>query len=117
MIKAWQGKPCLFLKPSAEIGTAHFFRSMNYPELRRIQLLSRKVRDEVVRSRNDSIYGVAADGVAICGKCCRTEIKSIGFTYGTDGWALIAKDEHLEDHDGPLFCGHCSDRIEPIYCD
>lgn len=86
---------------------------MNYPELRKVQLLSRKVRDEVIESHNDSIYGVANDGVPICRKCCRTEKASIGFTYGTDGWALIGAQENYEDQD--LLCGHCGDQIDPVY--
>jgi hypothetical protein len=86
---------------------------MNYPELRKVQLLSRKVRDEVVQSRNDSVFGVASDGVPICRKCCRTEKASIGFTYGTDGWALVAADENYEDQD--LSCGHCGDQIDSVY--
>lgn len=85
---------------------------MNYPELRKVQLKSREVRDEVARS-HDSVYGIASDGIAICRKCCKTERASIGFTYGTDGWALVASQENYEDND--LCCGHCGDKIDPVY--
>jgi hypothetical protein len=85
---------------------------MNYLELRKVQLLSRKVRDQVISSNSDSIYGVASDGIPICRKCCRTERMSIGFTYG-DGWDLVGAQENYEDSE--LLCGHCGDQIDPVY--
>jgi len=61
------------------------------------------------------MFAITRDGAALCHQCCANEHKSIGFTYGADGWAIEALDVNWED--SSLHCDHCSDRIESAYAD
>ena len=61
------------------------------------------------------MFAVTSDGGCLCKDCCKSEHNSIGFTYGTDGWAIVALTVNWEDPD--LFCDHCGDRIESAYAE
>ena len=93
---------------------------MKSSELRRIQLQSRRLRDELIESPyawpgGYPMFAVTSDGAALCHKCCQTERSSIGFTYGTDGWAIAGLDANWEDPS--LYCDHCGNRIESAYAE
>jgi len=91
---------------------------MNYSELRQIQLKSRRLRDELIASPY-TLHGgypqfaVTSDGAALCHRCCKSEARSIGFTYGSDGWAIAGLAVNWEDP--ALYCDHCGRRIESAY--
>jgi hypothetical protein len=89
-------------------------------QLRRIQLQSRRLRDQLVESPyawpgGYPMFAITSDGGALCHKCCKTEARSIGSTYGSDGWAITALDVNWEDPG--LYCDHCSERIESAYAE
>lgn len=93
---------------------------MDYVKLRKIQLKSRKLRDELIASPyvwpgGYPMFAVTSDGAALCHKCCQSEHKAIGFTYGTDGWAI----DCLGVNCGypSLYCDHCNNRIESAYAE
>lgn len=91
---------------------------MDAATLRRVQLVSRVHRDDLVKSPYTSFgcyprYAVTDDGGALCHKCCQTESRSIGSTYGGDGWAVIGIEINWEDTE--LHCDHCGERIESAY--
>jgi hypothetical protein len=93
---------------------------MNHVALRATQLQSRKLRDELVASPycwpgGYPLFAVTTDGACLCRHCCQTEARSIGFTYGTDGWAIAGLAVNWEDPD--LLCDHCSERIESAYAE
>lgn len=93
---------------------------MNAIQLRAIQVRSRKLRDQLIASPYTSIgcypmFAVTSDGGALCHKCCESESRSIGSTYGTDGWAIVAVDVNWENPD--LYCDHCGSRIESAYAE
>jgi hypothetical protein len=93
---------------------------MNYPALRQVQLQSRKLRDELIASPyawpgGYPMFAVTRDGAALCPHCCQTEHRNIGFTYGTDGWAVEGLDINWEDPE--LHCDHCGNRIESAYAE
>jgi len=93
---------------------------MNHPALRQVQLQSRKLRDQLIASPyawpgGYPMFAVTSDGASLCPHCCQTEHSSIGFTYGTDGWAIESLDINWEDPS--LHCDHCGDRIESAYAE
>jgi hypothetical protein len=93
---------------------------MNNSALRQVQLQSRKLRDELITSPyawpgGYPMFAVTNDGAALCPKCCASEHRSIGFTYGADGWAIATLDINYED--SSLHCDHCGDRIESAYAE
>jgi hypothetical protein len=93
---------------------------MDYPALRKIQIRSRSLRDQLIESPfawpgGYPLFAVASDGGAICKDCCKTESRSIGSTYGTDGWSLEALAVNWEDSE--LYCNHCSTRIKSAYAE
>jgi len=93
---------------------------MNYPALRQTQLHSRKLRDELVASPyacpgGYPMFAITSDGAALCHRCCSSEDKKIGFTYGTDGWNIVGLDVNYED--SALYCDHCGKRIESAYAE
>ena len=93
---------------------------MNNSALRQVQLQSRKLRDELIASPyawpgGYPMFAVTSDGAALCPHCCQTERRSIGFTYGTDGWAVEGLDVNWEDPE--LYCDHCGNRIESAYAE
>jgi hypothetical protein len=93
---------------------------MDYSRLRSIQLQSRKLRDQLVASPyawpgGYPMFAITTDGGCLCHKCCASEHKSIGFTYGSDGWAIAALDVNYEDPS--LYCDHCNNRIDSVYAE
>jgi len=93
---------------------------MNATSLRAVQLESRRLRDQLIESPYSwpggyPMFAVTHDGAALCPKCCQTESRSIGTTYGTDGWAITGLAINYEDPD--LYCDHCGDRIESAYAE
>ena len=89
---------------------------MNYPSLRQTQTLSRNLRDLLIAKPFDfgyPMFAVTHDGQALCHKCCKTESKCIGFTTGTDGWALVDLAANWETES--LTCAHCSESIQSAY--
>lgn len=92
---------------------------MNSATIRQIQIKSRKLRDELIASPYADggypMFAVTSDGGTLCHKCCQTESRSIGTTYGTDGWAIDALAVNWEDPD--LLCDHCGNRIESAYAE
>ena len=89
---------------------------MNYPSLRQTQILSRDIRDLMIAGHfhhGYPMFAVTHDSQAMCHKCCRTESKSIGFTTGTDGWALVDTSVNWENES--LTCAHCGDSIQSAY--
>lgn len=93
---------------------------MDAIHLRAIQVQSRRLRDELIASPyawpgGYPMFAVTSDNGALCHKCCESESRSIGSTYGTDGWAIAALDVNWEDPD--LYCDHCGDRIESAYAE
>ena len=93
---------------------------MNAPELRAIQLKSRKLRDELISTPSAwpggyPMHAVTHDGAALCHKCCASERASIGSTTGTDGWAIVGLCINWEDP--ALWCDHCGERIESAYAE
>jgi hypothetical protein len=93
---------------------------MKPAQLRAIQLQSRKLRDQLIASPyawpgGYPMFAVTTDGAALCHKCCASEHRSIGFTYGTDGWAIAGLDVNWED--SSLHCDHCGGRIESAYAE
>ena len=88
---------------------------MNHPALRQTQLNSRKLRDELIASPyawpgGYPMFAITSDGAALCHRCCSSEHKAIGSTYGTDGWNIVSLDINYEDP--ALHCDHCGERIE-----
>jgi hypothetical protein len=93
---------------------------MNAIQARAIQVQSRKFRDELIASPyawpgGYPMFAVCSDGGALCHRCCKTELRSIGATYGRDGWAIVGLDVNWEDPD--LYCDHCGERIESAYAE
>ena len=93
---------------------------MNYPELRHLQLVSRRQRDDLLQCPyawpgGYPRFALTTDGGCLCKDCCRTESKSIGFTYGTDGWCVT--DVLINWEDPSLYCDHCGNRIESAYAE
>lgn len=91
---------------------------MDAIHLRAIQVRSRRLRDELIASPyawpgGYPMFAVTSDGGALCHRCCESESRSIGSTYGTDGWAIAVLDVNWEDPD--LYCDHCGSRIESAY--
>lgn len=91
---------------------------MNHPKLRLIQLRSRQLRDQLITSPyawpgGYPMFALTSDGGCLCKHCVKSEAKSIGFTYGSDGWAIAGLDVNWEDPS--LFCDHCGDPIEAAY--
>lgn len=96
------------------------FEAMNSPELRQTQLLSRSLRDQLIASPyawpgGYPMFAITNDGAALCHHCCSSERKSIGSTYGSDGWAIVALEVNWEDPS--LLCDHCGERIESAYAE
>ena len=88
--------------------------------IRAAQLQSRKLRDRLIESPyawpgGYPLFAATHDGAALCHKCCATERRTIGFTTGTDGWAVVGLDINWEDPE--LYCDHCSARIESAYAE
>ena len=88
--------------------------------LRKIQLGSRKLRDELIASPYTSVgcypmFAITSDGGALCKNCCKSESRSIGLTYGNDSWQVVSLDINYENKD--LYCDHCSQPIECAYSD
>lgn len=93
---------------------------MNAIQLRAIQVQSRRLRDELIASPYTSVgcypmFAITSDNGALCHKCCKSEARSIGTTYGTDGWAITALEVNWENAD--LYCDHCCERIESAYAE
>lgn len=89
-------------------------------QLRTIQLSSRKLRDQLIESPyawpgGYPMFAVTSDGAALCHRCCKSESRSIGSTYGTDGWAIAGLAANWEDAE--LHCDHCGKRIESAYAE
>ena len=88
--------------------------------LRRVQLESRKLRDQLIQSPcafpgGYPMFAVTSDGGALCKDCCKSESSSIGTTYGGDGWQVTGLSINYEDKN--LYCDHCSQPIESAYGD
>lgn len=87
---------------------------------RAIQLQSRSLRDQLIASPYTwpggyPMFAVTTDGGCLCKACCKTESRSIGSTYGTDGWAIAGLAVNWEDPS--LWCDHCGERIESAYAE
>jgi hypothetical protein len=95
-------------------------QAMNAIQTRAIQLQSRKFRDQLIASPHAwpggyPMFALCDDGGALCHRCCKTESRSIGTTYGRDGWAIVGLGVNWEDPG--LFCDHCGERIESAYAE
>lgn len=97
-------------------------QAMQISQLRKIQLDSRRFRDEIVASPYTSVggyplYAVTSDGAALCHKCCKTEAAQIGKPsgYSHDQFRLIGLEVNWED--AGLYCDHCGGRIESAYAE
>jgi hypothetical protein len=93
---------------------------VDHAALRKLQLKSRSLRDQLIASPyawpgGYPLFAVTSDGAAICKDCCKTESRSIGTTYGNDGWAIETLTVNWEDP--ALHCDHCSNRIESAYAE
>jgi hypothetical protein len=93
-------------------------KAMDYPALRKVQLESRRLRDELIQSPyaflgGYPMFAVTSEGRALCKDCCKSESRSIGMTYGQDGWQVTGLSVNYEDKD--LYCDHCSQPIECAY--
>ena len=82
--------------------------------LRQNQLISRRLRDDLIREPYiiPGIYpkfAVTSDGGVLCSKCCKSEHKSIGFCYPNDGWQIVGIDINYDEE---LYCSHCNNKIE-----
>ncbi len=95
---------------------------MKPSELRKIQLKSRKLRDELIASPYSSVgsypmFAVTSDGAALCHKCCKSEASQIGKPSGDchDQWRIVGLDVNWED--SSLYCDHCGNRIESAYAE
>ena len=102
------------------VGESTEIRSMSALALRHIQLESRRLRDELIASPYAwpgayPLFAVMRDGGCLCHHCAKSEASSIGFTYGTDGWAIAGLAVNWEDPE--LYCDHCGDRIESAYAE
>jgi len=95
-------------------------KAMDYLTLRKVQLESRKLRDQLIQSPyafpgGYPMFAVTSDGGALCKDCCKSESSSIGTTYGGDGWQVTGLSINYEDKN--LYCDHCSQPIESAYGD
>jgi hypothetical protein len=93
---------------------------MKPSDLRHLQLVSRRQRDDLLEHPYTSPgsyprFGLTTDGAAICKDCAHSERRSIGFTHGTDGWCLT--DVLINWEDPELYCDHCGNRIESAYAE
>ena len=93
-------------------------KAMDYLTLRKVQIESRKLRDKLIESPyafpgGYPMFAVTSDGGALCKDCCKSESRSIGTTYGGDGWQVTGLSINYEDKD--LYCDHCSQPIECAY--
>lgn len=60
-------------------------------------------------------FAIASDNEAICPDCCRSEIRSILDSDGSDGWTLV--DHSVNYEDSSLYCVNCSEKIASAYGD
>jgi hypothetical protein len=93
---------------------------LNSLQLRKIQLKSRQLRDQLIASPYTSVgcypqFAMTEDAGSLCHKCCNTESRQIGTTTGTDGWAIVDLGVNWEDPN--LYCDHCGERIESAYAE
>ena len=93
---------------------------MKPSELRKIQLKSRRLRDEIISNPyawpgGYPLHAITSDCAALCKECCKTESRSIGSTYGADGWTIEALAVNWEN--ARLYCDHCNNRIESAYAE
>lgn len=91
---------------------------MNSVETRQAQLLSRKLRDQLIESPyvwpgGYPLHAVTSDGGRLCKDCCKSEFRSIGSTYPGDGWTVVGVGVNWEDTE--LYCDHCGNLIESAY--